>query len=116
MARESVTTQMITREGLALPEPMATPTPDGDVVDAGRVALLVENVGASPQIVTVHATVAQDGLDLEDLIVSVPAGEAMLVGPFPARTFAQPISSPDAGRVYVDYQTAADMRRMVVGL
>lgn len=116
MARTSQTTQRITREGL---EPdLTAPGVDGDIVDCGSVALLVSNDGETPVTVTVLATVQQDGLDLEDLVVSVPAGAThMLVGPLPARTFGQPSSQGvAAGRAYVNYSAVADVTRAVVSL
>lgn len=114
MAREDVTTQPITRAGLA-PEQTA-PTVDGDVIDVGRTALYVTNVGASAHDVTVRTPPTQDGLALAELVVSVAAGATVLIGPFPARTFGQPVGSVDAGRAYVDYETPADCARAVVSL
>ena len=113
MARASQTTQRITRDGL---EPVLTaPTADGDVVDCGAVALYVVNSGGAPVTVTVAATVEQDGLDLEDLEVTVPAGATKIIGPLPARTFGQPASAgADHGRAYVDYSTVADVTRAVI--
>jgi len=112
MARSSQTTQRITRDGL---EPvLTTPTVDGDVVDCGAVALYVVNGSTASIDVTVEATASQDGLDLKDLVVSVPAGATRLIGPLPARTFGQPTGSADAGRAYVTYSAVADVTRAVI--
>ena len=112
MARASQTTQPIVRTGL---EPVLTePTADGDVVDCGNVALNVLNGSVSSINVTVAATAAQDGLNVEDLIVAVPAGDIRLIGPLPARTFAQPSDSADAGRAHVNYSAQADVDRAVI--
>lgn len=106
MARADVATQQITRAGLA--PTLTAPTVDGDVIDAGRVALMVTNNGATGHTVTVQSPVTVDGLAVEELAVSVAAGETRLIGPFPARTFGRPVGSVDAGRVYVDYDAGAD--------
>jgi hypothetical protein len=117
MARQSQTTQQITRDGL-VPALIAV-TADGDVIDAGQVALMVTNGGASPINVTVAATASQDGLDVEDLVVSVDDGDTALIGPFPVRTFGQPAGADesegnDAGRVYVDYSATTSVTAGVV--
>jgi hypothetical protein len=112
MARVSQTTQQIIRTGLE-PE-LTTPTADGDVVDCGNVALYVVNGSVSSINVTVAATASQDGLDVEDLIVAVPAGDTRLIGPLPARTFGQAVGSADAGRAWVNYSAQTDVDRAVV--
>lgn len=115
MARVDVTTQPITRAGVA---PVLTaPTIDGDIVDVGLVALWVENAGVSPMTVTAQTPVTQDGLALADLTVTVPAGGMRLIGPLPARTFAQPTDAAvGTGRVLVDYSAVTDVTRAVITL
>lgn len=119
MARVDVTTQQVTRDGLV---PVLTePTADGDAVDCGQVALYVTNGSVSSINVTVAATAAQDGLDVEDLVVAVAAGATALIGPLPARTFGQPAGAvesggDDQGRAYVDYSAQTDVDRAVVAL
>lgn len=107
MARVSVITQQVSRDGLA--PALTAPTVDGDVIDAGRVALMVRNDGPSAHTVTVVSPVTVDGLAVEDLTVSVAAGETRLIGPFPVGTFGQPNGAPDAGRVYVNYDAGSDV-------
>ncbi|MDG4790373.1 hypothetical protein O7626_31390 [Micromonospora sp. WMMD1102] len=93
---------------------MTEPTADGDIVDCGQVALYVVNGSGGSINVTVLATAGQDGLDLEDLIVAVPAGDTRLIGPLPRRTFGQASDSADAGRAYVNYSAQTDVDRAVV--
>lgn len=117
MARVDVTTQQISRAGLV--PATAAVTVDGDVVDTGEVALYVSNVGASSRNVTVQTTASQDGLDVEDLVVAVAAGDTALIGPLPKRTFGQPAGAnesggDDEGRAYVDYDTPADWESAAV--
>lgn len=118
MARQSQTTQQITRDGL-VPTLIAV-TGDGDVIDAGEVALMVTNGGASPINVTVLATASQDGLDVEDLVVAVADGDTALIGPFPLRTFGQPAGANESGsddraRVYVDYSVTTSVTAAAIG-
>lgn len=106
MARAFVATQQVTRDGLV--PVTGEPTVDGDAVDTGRTALYLVNGSGGSVTVTVAATAAQDGLDVEDLVVVVAVGDTALVGPFPKRTFGQPAGAvetggDDKGRAYVDY-------------
>lgn len=117
MARTDVTTQQITREGLV--PALTSPIADGDVIDTGLVALYATNIGTGALDVTVQSTASQDGLDVVDLVVSVAAGDTVLIGPFPRRTFGQPSGAnesgeDDQGRAYVNYQTPADWERAAV--
>lgn len=115
MARVSTTTQTIVRTGL---NPSLTgPTVDGDIVDCGNVALWVDNGSGGSINVTVQATATQDGLDLADLVVAVPAGAKRLIGPFPARTFAQASDAAvGPGRALVDYSAVTTVTRAVISL
>jgi hypothetical protein len=114
MAREVVPTQRVIPAGLE-PE-LTAPTADGDIVDAGAVALWVVNGSGGAVTVTVDATAAQDGLAVADRVVSVPAGEQRLIGPLPARTFGRPQGDVDAGKVHVNFSAVADVTRAVIGL
>jgi len=115
MARTQVVTQQITRAGLVpvLTAPAGIGAANGDVIDAGVVSLMV-TAGATPTTVTVISTPTVDGLDVEDLSVTVGATSTRLIGPFPARTFANPVGATDPGRVYVDYSSVATVTRAVV--
>jgi hypothetical protein len=114
MARVNVTTQKVTRAGL-VPATTAV-TVDGDVIDAGAVALWVNNASASPVTVTVQTPLTVDGLNLEELAVAVAAGTTKLIGPFPGRTFARPAGATDSGRIYVDYSAQTNINRAVIAL
>ena len=113
MARTNVATQQITRDGLELD--LSVPvTVDGDVFDCGATFLYVDNGSGASVNVSVVSVPTLDGLDVEDLVVAVPAGEFRLIGPFPKRTFGQPSSSADAGRAYANYSAQASVTRAVV--
>ncbi|MEU0467212.1 hypothetical protein ABZ215_24695 [Amycolatopsis sp. NPDC006131] len=114
MARTSVATQQIVKTGLA--PALTAPVADGDIIDTGLVFLQVTNGGGSPVTVTVQATVEVDGLDLEDLVVSVPAAGTRLIGPLSSSTFGRPNGTADAKRAYVDYSSVTDVTRGVFKL
>lgn len=115
MARTSVVTQKITRAGLA--PALTAVTVDGDIIDSGPVILHVANAGGAAVTVTVQTPITVDGIALTDLAVSVPAGQAREIGPFPDRTFRQPAAAPvGAGRVLVDYSAITSVTRAVKAL
>ncbi|MBK1785135.1 hypothetical protein [Prauserella cavernicola] len=114
MARANVLTQPIVKTGVE-PE-LTAPTVDGDVIDTGRVLLMVDNAGASPVTVTVQTPLTVDGLAVDELAVQVPAGGRRLIGPFSKTTFGRPTGQPDSGRAYVDYSAVADVTRGVFSL
>ncbi|PXY17348.1 hypothetical protein [Prauserella flavalba] len=102
MARTSLTTQPIVKEGTT-PVLAGPPNVDGDVIDTGRLFLVVDNASGASLTVAVQTPVTVDGLDLEELAVAVPDGETRYIGPLSPSTFGRPVGSPDAGRAYVDY-------------
>lgn len=113
MARDSVTTQKITRAGL-IPV-LAAATVNNDVVDAGAVFLQVANGSGASINVTVYSPLLTDGLTVGPLVVAVAAGVTKLIGPFPVATFARSVA-PDIGRMYVDYSAFASVTRAALSL
>lgn len=111
MARVSVATQKIAGTGLV--PVMTAPTAEGDIIDAGQVALLVTNGSGAAINVTAQTPATQSGLAVAENIVAVVAGATVLIGPFPAGTYARP-AAPDTGRVYVDYSAQTSVTRAVV--
>ena len=114
MARQSVTTQKITRAG-TIPT-AASPTVDGDIIDTGAsVMLLLSNTGASPASATVISQATFDGLPVDDLVVPLAAGVTRVVGPIHTATFGFPAGDANADRAFVDYTgTLADIKRSVL--
>lgn len=117
MARVSQTTQAAVDYKLA--PNLTQPTVDGDVIDAGAVKLMVTNGSVSSINVTVQAIATVGGLDVEDLVVAVAAGQTALIGPLPKTVFGQPAGAvesgaDDAGRVYVNYSAQTDVDRAVI--
>ena len=112
--RVSVTTQPIVKTGLT--PALTAPTADGDVIDTGRVFLRVDNGGGASITVTVQTPVQVDGLDLSELIVTVPASGTKLIGPLSPSTFGRLVGTADAGRAYVDYSSVTSVTRGVFAL
>ncbi|MFI5561506.1 hypothetical protein ACIA2T_19685 [Amycolatopsis japonica] len=79
-------------------------------------ALYVANGSASPITVTVQTPLTVDGLNVEDLTVTVPASGFRLIGPFPVGTFGQPSDNANAGKALVDYSSVTSVTRAVVSL
>lgn len=115
MARTSVTSQSVVRTGLN--SNLTAPAAEGDIIDPGNVILWVNNGAGTSMTVTVQSNMTVDGLTLPNQTVTVPAAGVRLIGPFPARTFAQ---SADAtvgpSRVLVDYSSVASVTRAVISL
>lgn len=119
MARTSKTTQTAT--GYTVVPTLAAAAADGHVFDAGAVRLVVDNGSAGEIDVTVQATTAVAGLDVEDLVVPVAAGTTAWIGPFPKNVFGQPAGanesgSDDEGRVYVGFESVTSVTCAVVAV
>lgn len=108
--------------GLALDFSQAV-TVDGDVIDAGKVMLVINNTDSVTWTVTVPATETVQGLPVQSLTVTVAAGKVEPIGPFPKSLFGQPAGANasggnDQGRVYVNYTstggTIANLKRAAV--
>lgn len=123
MARVSQTTQVMALAGLA--PVLTSPTVDNDVVDVGRVFLMVKNAGAAAATVVVETPETVDGdLAIADRTVSVAAGATELI-PVTSNHYRQTAASAaapaDIGRAYVDYtpgggDVLSDITRAVVSL
>lgn len=117
MTRVSVASQPVVKTGLV--PAFTAPTSgvgNGDIIDTGRVVLVVNNAGGSSITVTALTPITVDGLNLEDLVVTVAAGAVEYLGPFSASTFGQPTGSADAGRAYVEYSSVTSVTRAVLSV
>lgn len=114
-ARDNVTTQQVTHAGLTLA--LAAASANNDVIDTGKVLLVVNNASGAPITVTIHATITEDSLVLADRTVTVAAAATKFIGPLSTSTFGQPASAgADSGRAYVDYSAFASVTRGVYKL
>ena len=101
MARTALTVQDIVATGLTPAYPSANV--DGhSVPNDNKTFLTVKNGGGGACEVTVQTPRQEDGLDLAERVVSVPAGAERDIGPFPPKSYNQ-TSGADAGSIYVDF-------------
>ncbi|KKN47440.1 hypothetical protein LCGC14_0662800 [marine sediment metagenome] len=108
MAREDLTLNAITTDGV-VHTPVAAAADGNMFRNSGRLFLLVTNAHGSEARTLTFPTPSQiGGLDIEDPAVVVAAGTTMLIGPFRPLLFNQ-VSGDDIGRVYIDYNDAADL-------
>lgn len=114
MARVPLTPQQVTTAGLN--PTLTTPTPDGDVFSAGRVALWVANGDDEPIVVTAITPSTTGGQAIADAGGTVPAGQMRLFGPFPRYLYGQPFGATDEGRVYVNYSAINSVTRGLIKL
>lgn len=112
MARVQVQTQKVTNYTLV--PVYSAPTQDGDSIESGRVLLHVVNSGASDVTVTVLTPAETYGLAVSELTVTAPAGDRILIGPFPEPAFGRRPNQTDSGRVWVDYSSVTDLTRAVI--
>lgn len=70
--------------------------------NTGKEVLLVENTSAGTVTLTFVTYATVDGLAVDDLQISVPAGETHLIGPFPTEVY-----NDANGQAGVNYSSAA---------
>lgn len=101
MARTALAVQEITRNGL--PPYYSPANADGHRVAndengrAKKTVVHVKNGGGSAITAAILTAASVDGLSIADPIVTVPAGETRIIGPFPPGTYNQP-----DGTVHID--------------
>lgn len=88
MARVEISLQATTRAGLE-PSYAAFNTGDGNYIDNTdqRVMLHVKNDDASAHVIHIISQFTADGKALKDIVVSIPAGEERIFGPFSNRYY-----------------------------
>ena len=77
------------------------------IVNDGKTFLHVKN-GAVDVLVTVQTPFKQDGLELEELKVTVLASDERMIGPFEPRSF-NIRSGADVGQVYIDFDDVTNV-------
>ena len=97
MARTSLTVQDIGLSGLT-PSYSSANADGNSFANDGDVFLHVKNGSGSDITLTIQTPAKVDGVDIEEVTVTVTAGSEEMVGAFPTTTFNQ-----SGGVVYVDY-------------
>lgn len=105
--RVQVPVTEITRAGVLVPAYVTADISNQHYVpeNDGSVELEVKNNDAAPQTMTVVAspTVFNDGLTLNNLVVTIPAGETWRFGAFRVNTFKQ---DDTTGGFYINFSDA----------
>lgn len=114
MARDLIPTQRPGQAGAQLATVAGDDT-DGHMLDGGGSTLLIVENGTGAVEVTVQAAETRSGLDVADLVVTVPADETWVLGPFRSTTFDRPAGGDDPGTVYVDLDDATGVNLSAVG-
>jgi len=113
MARTSPATQVVVDAGLAVA--LTAPSVDGDIVEAGRTFLIVDNAsGASINVTLVNPNTVE-GLDVADRVVAVAAGARKHI-PVPTqfKQASDAVEGPSAA--LVNYSAVASVTRAIVRL
>lgn len=111
MARSELTVTDITREpGVEQPaqEPSDATNDHFIAENAGDVLLEIENENVASKTVEIvpNPTLSADGLPVGNLVLTIPAGETWLFGPFRQTTFKQDAS----GMLYINPEISTDLK------
>lgn len=119
MARTQLTAELVVSAGLNATYTAATA--DGEAFDNASedVIIHIVNGGGGACVLTVQTPMQQDGLDVAERTVSVPAGEDRFVGPFQRSIYGKLDSTlgiPHAVWIDTDVQTSVTLAVMKVAL
>lgn len=110
MARTSVTTQVITADGLNVNR--TGPVADGDIIDTGNTILDVVNGSGVSVTVTIQNPLTVEGRTVANLAVAIPAGQSREIKVSNMyRQATDAVVGP--GRALVDYSAVASVTRAV---
>ena len=98
--------QLLARTGLL--GVYTTPNGDGHTIsNHGRMIIHFLNGSAGDCEVTVATPGQVDGLDIEELVVDVPAGEDWFIGPFPPKIYNTELGVTDV--ITATFEAVVDM-------
>jgi hypothetical protein len=100
----AITQTEITRAGIN-PEGVDQAAAVADYfANSGKQMLYAKNGDASSKTITIATQQTVDGLAVEDLTVTIPAGETRLIGPFPPSVY-----NDGDGRVQLSYSAVTSV-------
>lgn len=103
MPRTALTVQTISLTGLTPAFVAGDAVNHHEFLNDGNAYLEVKNTSGSPVNVTIQTPAKMGGMDVTDLVVSIPATSGdKRIGPFSTRTFNQ-----SGGLVYVDLASSS---------
>ncbi|MFB4284853.1 hypothetical protein ACBJ59_56965 [Nonomuraea sp. MTCD27] len=104
MARTDLAVRPMPRIGVALGVGLVVANVDGNAFDhTDRRMLLIKNSNGAPATVTVQIPATVEGQEVEDLPVTIPANDSVLLPPFSA------VYRQENGKVYIDYAAPAGL-------
>lgn len=106
----TLTVQTVTRSGLS-PSFTAASAGGDAFPNAGNVFHVVKNGDSSAHTVTYVTQATEDGLEIADREVAIPAGEERWTGPFPKETY-----NDGTGHVQVTYDGVTGLTGAAVSL
>ncbi len=111
MPRVEIPVTTISRSGATPPsQTTADATNDHYIANNdGRIFLEIISTDGSTQTVTVETPVVEDGLALDDQVISVPAGATRLAGPFSTTTFNQ-TGVGDENKVFINPSVSTNLK------
>jgi len=112
-ARLAPATQVVVDAGLAIT--LTAPSVDGDIVEAGRTFLIVDNASGASINVTIQNPQTVEGLDVVDRVVAIAAGVRKLI-PVPASFRQAADAAVGPSMALVDYSAVASVTRAVARL
>ena len=114
MAYSALSIQSINKDGLE-PTYVGATLSDGDRFrNSGKEFIHVLNGGGGAVAVTIPTPATIKGPDIEDKIVSVPAGEDRMIGTFEPGLYNNPAGGVDAGELYVEYDQTSSVTIAVI--
>ncbi|MFI6497175.1 hypothetical protein [Nonomuraea typhae] len=104
MARTDLAARPMPRTGVALGAGLVAANPDGNAFDhTDRRMLLIKNSNGTSATAIVQIPTTVEGQDVEDLPVTIPANDSLLLPPFSA------VYRQANGKVYIDYAAPAGL-------
>jgi len=105
MAASALTVSTVARAGINITDLDAAANADGNFfTNTGHEFLYFSNGDGSPTTVTLVYSATTDGQAITNKTVSVPAGKAMLIGPFPVDLY-----NDSNGRMNVTYSSVTSL-------
>lgn len=101
MARTAVSIETVDRDGIAPSESVAIPADGVEIVNDGKMFVILKNEHTGAVVMTFQIAQTVDGESVTNKTVSVTNGTYKVVGPFPTNIYNQ-----TGGKLYIDAATA----------
>lgn len=112
MPRTEPATLAVPPTGVA--QALTAPDALGDIVEVGAgLTLVVRNDSGGAIIVTAQTPHQVEGVDVDEVALSVPAGEVGFLALDP-RLFRRNPGDTDAGKAWIDYSAVTSVTRAVI--